>query len=242
MSMIQPGGMMQVVVPAGLGPGSVFAVQTPNGPMQVTVPHGLPYTAAGTQVMQIQIPAIAVQQSPQPMVFAQSQPMMQSPQQQPVMQSPQPAAISTPGSSGNGGKKKTGPSNQVIYRVDLTPGSFSNDDSPLGRLPKNRPPEDLKAATEMSDASWELTKEKLTEWQTEIGPCPLPGCQKCCLFTGGCCVCTPCIAIQYASRGTWEIKASKELDEMLQPYKVKVGFDHEGVFCCTTTYAKFVWA
>jgi hypothetical protein len=241
MSIVQPGGIMQVVVPPGLGPGSAFAVQTPNGPMQVVVPHGLPYTAAGTQVMQIQIPAVAVQQSPPPMVFAQLAPMVQSPQPATPPQQVRTSAAATPGSTGGGGSK-SGPSNMLIYSVDLTPGVFSNDECPLGRLPRATLPADLKAHTDLSDASWELTKEKLSEWQTQIGPCPIPCCQTCCLYTAGCCVCTPCILMQYSSRGEWEKRASNELDEMLKKYSVKVSFEKEGVCCCGTTYANFLWA
>ena len=53
--------MMQVIVPAGVGPGMPFQVDTPAGPMQVTCP---PNAAAGSQMM-FNVPA-----APQPVAMA----------------------------------------------------------------------------------------------------------------------------------------------------------------------------
>ena len=47
---------MQVTVPPGMGPGSVFVVNTSGGPMQVQVPFGLPMQPNGQMVMTIQVP------------------------------------------------------------------------------------------------------------------------------------------------------------------------------------------
>merc|ERR1712232_872795 len=59
-------GTMQVNVPIGLGPGSVFQVSTPNGqPMQVTVPPGIP--PGGSFTVQCR-PAAAAAQVVQPQV------------------------------------------------------------------------------------------------------------------------------------------------------------------------------
>ena len=51
---------MQVTVPAGVGPGMAFQVNTPAGPMQVTCPPG---ATAGGQML-VNVPA-----APQPVVM-----------------------------------------------------------------------------------------------------------------------------------------------------------------------------
>ena len=94
---------MQVTVPAGVGPGMAFQVNTPAGPMQVTCPPGA--TAGGQMLVNVpaapqpvvmaqpvsprDTPVVAAQPiaAPQPMVMAQpmmAQPMMGQPMAQPV--------------------------------------------------------------------------------------------------------------------------------------------------------------
>ena len=81
---------MQVTVPAGVGPGMPFQVNTPTGPMQVTCP---PNVTAGGQML-VNVPA-----APQPVVMATAvpaQPMAMAVPAQPMMAAPQPMVMQQP--------------------------------------------------------------------------------------------------------------------------------------------------
>jgi len=94
---------MQVTVPAGVGPGMPFQVNTPAGPMQVTcpsnanagsqmmvnVPAAQPMVVMAHAVSSDAVPVVAAQPmaAPQPMMMAQpmmAQPMMAQPMAPPV--------------------------------------------------------------------------------------------------------------------------------------------------------------
>ena len=81
---------MQVTVPAGVGPGMPFQVNTPTGPMQVTCP---PNVTAGGQML-VNVPA-----APQPVVMATAvpaQPVAMAVPAQPMMAAPQPMVMQQP--------------------------------------------------------------------------------------------------------------------------------------------------
>jgi hypothetical protein len=220
---------MTVTVPAGLGPGTSFAINTVSGPMQVTVPFGIVPTAAGTLVMQVQVPV-----APQPVV-------------QPVVQAPTPQVM-TPEVQLQP-EQPRGAKGLIIYEVNLSTcgddcsGCCDASASPVQQLIKSNKkttPEKLKGT--MSDAAWELILEKLSAWQGEVGPFPVPSCEAWCWCTCCCgCGCLPCLGMQYAARSAWETTTAREINEMLSRYHVELAFEKRGT-TPLSSYAKFTWA
>lgn len=243
--------LMTVQVPAGLGPGATFAMNTASGPMQVTVPHGLVPNAGGVYVMQVQVPVAA---QPQVMMVQSPPVVVQSPAPQPqvMQQSPPPAPKSAPGTGGaeaarirgQAQMKPRGPAGEIIYTFNVSTcgpdfeGLCGAGASPLMQLLGNNetraePPPELKNV--ISDASWELTIEKLAGWQRQVGPCPVPCCEATCWATGFCCcACSLCACTQYADRKRWEATAAEEVNGMLEQYHVKVAFKNTSSYgeCC----------
>ena len=264
--------VMQVVVPPGLVPGNVFIASTHVGPVQVVVPQGLPVTPAGTQVMHIRVPVQQQQQqqqqqiSVQPVVMPQAQ-MMQPLVVNPVavaLAAPQPmvmqqvvpaAAAQTQVAASKAVTSPTpaattefapGPSGCGLYRVLLNPTGKSGEGccdasaSPVRQLAKRNLPSQLVGV--VSPEAWELIIEKLFEWQTMVGPFPLPICELACSFSAGCCIFAPCLMFQYANRNSWENNTQEQINAMLQQYKVQLRFEKEGACCCCVQhYAHIVW-
>jgi hypothetical protein len=162
---------MQVTVPAGVGPGQPFQVDTPSGLMQVVCP---PNASAGMPML-VNLPSAA---APQPMVMAQAQPV--------VVQAMPMAVQAMPMEKGETlvmGVPMEQSGNKLLMRMNIDLGGGCEDNS----VPTT-PPASLSM---IRGADWSYLREEIETYRKSNGFSSCP-CLESALFLTCCCACVCC--------------------------------------------------
>ena len=199
---------MQVTVPAGVGPGMPFQVNTAAGAMQVICP---PDTSAGMPML-VNVPSVA----PQPMAMAQAQPMTALPAQPVVVQ-----GIVLPAEGGQPMSASTGvpAGNRLLLKLNVDLGGGCEDNTP----PRSPPPE----LSMISSNDWTVVREGIEAYRKSSGFYACPCVEVACCLTCCCIVCCPVfVAVgKYDSRKkALEEKTIPDLNALLRKYGIRCEF------------------
>ena len=218
---------MQVIVPAGVGPGQAFQVNTPGGPMQVVCP---PDASAGKPMM-VNVPAaqpvaVAMAQS-MPIAMAEPMQMGMPPQPMQMGMAPQPMQMGM-------AAPQLLNANRKVLQLAIDLGGGCEDHSPPMQAPQE--------LTGLNSGDWGFIKEKIDEHQSSNGfkTCPCLETAICCTC---CCACTmlPCFLTigNYTKR---EEKMKKQtihdINAKLLPYGMRAEFASGATGESLTFYAQ----